>query len=165
GGGGGLARGSSGASLVLEAREHAEARGAAARARLPHVTSGRPPRAPGDVAAALDGMWSEIAGTIRPGAAAVLSGASGAEPASSEEKTFLAGQGLPVRATGTHIGQGVEAQFTANLVIATESLRRGELLPAAGAGDTGTASEPVSQVAVTSVGHWRGEGVALVERV
>jgi 3-oxoacyl-[acyl-carrier-protein] synthase II len=163
--GGGIALGSFGAFLVLEAREHADARGAAALARLTHVTSGRTPRAPGDVAAALDGMWTEIAGAMRPGAAAVLSGASGAEPASSEEKTFLATRGLPVRATGTHIGQGFEAQFTANLAIATEILRRGELFPAAGTGDTGTASELVSQVAVTSVGHWRGEGMALVERV
>jgi len=110
-------------------------------------------------------MWTEIAGAIRPGAATVLSGVSGAEPASGEEKTFLATRGLAVRATGTHLGQGFEAQFTANLAIATEVLRRGELFPAAGAGDTGTASGPVSQVAVTSVGHWRGEGMALVERV
>jgi 3-oxoacyl-[acyl-carrier-protein] synthase II len=161
---GGIALGSFGGFLVLEAREHAAARGAVPLARLTHVTSGRTPRAPGDVAAALDGMWSEIADAIRPGAA-VLSGASGTEPASSEEKAFLAAQGLPVRATGTHIGQGFEAQFTANLAIATEILRRGELFPAAGTGDTGRASEPVSQVAVTSVGHWRGEGLALVERV
>ena len=54
---GGIAMGSLGAFLVLEAREHAEARGAAALARLTSVTSGRTPRAPGDVAAALDGMW------------------------------------------------------------------------------------------------------------
>ena len=127
--------------------------------------SGRTARAPGDVAGALDGMWTEIAGAIRPGAANVLSGVSGAEPASGEEKTFLATRGLAVRATGTHLGQGFEAQFTANLAIATEVLRRGELFPAAGTGDTGTASGPVSQVAVTSVGHWRGEGMALVERV
>jgi 3-oxoacyl-[acyl-carrier-protein] synthase II len=116
------------------------------------------------VAAGLDGMWAEIAGAVRPGAAAVLSGASGAEPATTEEKTFLATRGLPIRATGTHIGQGFEAQFIANLVIATEILRRGALFPAAGTGDAGTATEPVSQVAVTSVGHWRGEGLALVER-
>jgi 3-oxoacyl-[acyl-carrier-protein] synthase II len=162
---GGIAPGSFGAFLVLEAREHADGRGVAALARLTHVRSGRTPRAPGDVATALGGMWTEIADAIRPGAAAVLSGASGAEPASTEEKTFLATRGLPVRATGTHIGQGFEAQFTANLAIATEIMRRGGLFPAAGTGDTGTASEPVSQVAVTSVGHWRGEGLAVVERV
>jgi 3-oxoacyl-[acyl-carrier-protein] synthase II len=162
---GGIALGSLGAFLVLEAREHADARGAAALARLTHVASGRTARAPGDVAAALDRLWTEIAGAIRPGAAAVLSGASGSEPASTEEKTFLATRGLPVRATGTHIGQGFEAQFAANLAIATEILRREALFPAAGTGDTGTVSEPVSQVAVTSVGHWRGEGLALVERV
>jgi 3-oxoacyl-[acyl-carrier-protein] synthase II len=161
---GGIALGSFGAFLVLEAREHADARGATALARLTHVVSGRTGRAPGDVAAALSGMWAEVAGAIRPDAAAVLSGASGAEPATGEERTFLASRGLPVRATGTHIGHGFEAQFTANLAIATETLRRGELFPGAGTGDTGTASEPVSQVAVTGVGHWRGEGLALVER-
>jgi 3-oxoacyl-[acyl-carrier-protein] synthase II len=162
--GGGMALGSFGAFVVLEAREHAEARGAVALARLARVTSGRTPRAPGDVAAALDGMWTGIAGAIRPDEAAVLSGASGAEPATAEEKTFLATRGLPVRATGTHIGQGFEAQFTANLAIATEVLRRGTLFPPAGSGDVGMARAPVSQVAITSVGHWRGEGLALVER-
>jgi 3-oxoacyl-[acyl-carrier-protein] synthase II len=162
---GGIALGSFGAFLVLEAREHADARGAAALARLTHVRSGRTSRAPGDVAAALADMWTEIADAVRPGAAAVLSGASGAEPTSTEEKSFLATRGLPVRATGTHIGQGFEAQFTANLAIATDIMRRGDLFPPAGTGDTGTASEPVSQVVVTSIGHWRGEGLALVERV
>ena len=162
---GGIALGSFGAFVVLEAREHAEARGAAPLARVVHVASGRTPRDPGDVTAALTGMWGEIADTIRPESAAVLSGASGAEPATGEEKEFLAARGLPVRATGTHLGQGLEAQFTANLAIATEVLRRGELFPPAGSGDVGTATGPVSQVAVTSVGHWRGEGLALVERV
>src|SRR4029450_695666 len=97
---GGIALGSFGAFLVLEAREHADARGAAALARLTHVTSGRTSRAPGDVAAALNGMWTEIDGASRAGTAAVLSGASGAEPASTEEKTFLATRRLPVRAGG-----------------------------------------------------------------
>ncbi len=162
---GGVALGSFGAFIVLEAREHAEARGAAPLARVTHVASGRTPRAPGDIVAALDGMWAEIAGTLRPGAAAVLSGASGAEPATAEERTFLAARGLPVRASGTHLGQGFEAQFTANLAIATEIIRRRALFPAAGTGDAGAASEPLSQLVVTSVGHWRGEGLALVEGV
>ena len=161
---GGLALGSLGAFVVLEARGHAEARGAAPLARLAHVASGRTPRGSGDVTAALAGMWGEIGDAIRPDTAAVLSGASGAEPATAEEQSFLSARGLPVRATGTHLGQGCEAQFTANLAIATEVLRRGELFPPAGSGDIGMPGGPIAQVAVTCVGHWRGEGLALVER-
>ena len=115
---GGIALGSLGAFLVLEAREHADERGAEPLARLTHVTSGRNPAGTGRRGGGA-GWHVDRDRTARSGrgAAAVMSGASGAEPATTEEKTFLATRGLPVRATGTHIGQGIEAQFLANLAI------------------------------------------------
>jgi 3-oxoacyl-[acyl-carrier-protein] synthase II len=40
------------------------------------------------------------------------------------------------------------------------------LFPPSGSGDTGeTPSGGIRQAVVTNVGHWRGEGLALVERV
>ena len=45
-------------------------------------------------------------------------------------------------------------------------MRKGTLFPASGSGDTGKApAKGISQALVTSVGHWRGEGLALIERV
>jgi 3-oxoacyl-[acyl-carrier-protein] synthase II len=52
-----------------------------------------------------------------------------------------------------------------NLGIACAALEHGKLPAPAGAGDVGTSPSDLSQVVVTSVGNWRGEGLALVERV
>jgi 3-oxoacyl-[acyl-carrier-protein] synthase II len=74
--------------------------------------------------------------------------------------------GLPVRATATHIGNGMEAQFLANVALGCQALRAGTLFPASGGGDAGEApAGGIRQAVVTSVGHWRGEGLALVERI
>ena len=163
-GGGGFVIASLGAFLVLEARPHAEARGARPLARLTSVTSDRTRRAPGDVTASLGRLFGAIAPRLAPGYA-VISGASGAEPATSEEQVFLAGlPGVPVRASGTHIGHGFEPQFAMNIALATLALRHGGLYPPAdAAGIERAAAGPLTQVVVTGVGHWRGEGLALVE--
>jgi 3-oxoacyl-[acyl-carrier-protein] synthase II len=154
-----------GAFLVLESRAHAEQRGARPRARLAPVLSDRSLRQPGEIEAALHREWQTIAGKIDRGHAAVISGTSGAEPATSAERCALAEFGLPVRATGTYIGHGVESQFLANLGIGCAVLEHGTLFGAAGSGDTGDSPSGVSQVVVTSVGTWRGEGLGLIERV
>jgi len=97
--------------------------------------------------------------------AAVISGASGIEPATAAERGALKEFGLPVRNTGTYIGHGVETQFLANLGIACAAIEHGKLFAPAGSGDTGDSPSGLSQVIVTSVGNWRGEGLALVERI
>jgi 3-oxoacyl-[acyl-carrier-protein] synthase II len=106
-----------------------------------------------------------IAPKVKKDQAAVISGASGLEPPTREEKNALAKIGLPVRATGSHIGHGFDTQFLANIAIACETLKQGKLFPATGSGDTGEAPSSLSQIAVTSVGNWRGEGLALIEKV
>jgi 3-oxoacyl-[acyl-carrier-protein] synthase II len=155
-----------GAFLVIESREHAEKRGAKPIARLTEVLSSRNLRQPGDAEATLRAEWEEIAPKVKTDGAVVISGASGAEPATSEERSVLSGIGLPVRATTTHIGNGMEAQFLANIALGCQAVRSGTLFPASGSGDTGTApAGGIRQALVTSVGHWRGEGLALVERI
>jgi 3-oxoacyl-[acyl-carrier-protein] synthase II len=72
--------------------------------------------------------------------------------------------GLPIRNTGTYIGHGVEAQFMANLAIACAAVEQGKLYPAQGPGDAGAGPSDLSQVVVTGVANWRGEGLALIER-
>lgn len=164
---GGFALGSLGAFLVLETREHAEARGARPLARLLAVLSDRSKRAPGTVSAALARLWDKLKDKVKPGEAAVLSGATGAEPATDEERSFLKAHGdLAVRATGSYLGHGFEPQFPMNIALAAVALGHGSLFPPCDStGLERPMSGPLSQVLVTGVGHWRGESLALVERV
>jgi 3-oxoacyl-[acyl-carrier-protein] synthase II len=163
----GFVLGSLGAFLVIEGRDYAEARGAKPLARLTTVLSDRSKRVPGSVTGTLAALWDQIKDKIKPGQAAVLSGASGSEPATSEERAFLeAHPDLVVRATGSYLGHGFEPQFPMNIALAAVALDHGSLFPPH---DTSGLEQPpsgqLSQIVVTSVGHWRGEGLALVERI
>jgi 3-oxoacyl-[acyl-carrier-protein] synthase II len=165
--GGGMEVGTIAAFLVLEEKEHALKRGAKPFARLSSIEADRVQRTPGAVADALERMWSRIAGRVRPETAAVISGASGLEPFTSEERAFLARHAdLAVRATGSHLGHGLEPQFPANIALAAMSLHRGQLFPTGDpTGFEGEMNKALRQVVVTSIGHRRGEGLALVEAV
>jgi 3-oxoacyl-[acyl-carrier-protein] synthase II len=161
----GLALASLGAFLVIESRDHAQARGAKLIARLSAVVSNRVNRKPGDVTAGLKRQWDAISSRLQPGKVAVISGASGAAPATAEERAFLAGhKDIAVRATGTYLGHGFEPQFPMNVALAAIAVSRGNLFPPAdGSGVERAMQDALTQVVVTSVGHWRGEGLALVE--
>ena len=162
---GGIAPGNIGAFLVLESRDHAEARGARGRGRISAIYSDRNRRQPGEIEATLRHQWDMIAGQVDRTHAGIISGASGLEPATAAELAALKEIALPVRNTGTYIGHGVEAQFEANLGIACAALEHGKLFAPAGSGDIGQSPPDISQVIVTAVGHWRGEALALVERL
>lgn len=164
---GGFALGSLGAFLVIEAREHAEKRGVKPLARLTAVVSDRASRQPGTITETLGKLWDKIKDKIKAGHAAVLSGATGTAQPTGEERAFLEQHGdLAVRATGTYLGHGMEPQFAMNVALATMALAHGSLFPPC---DPTGLEKPMSgsldQVVVTGVGHWRGEGMALVERV
>jgi 3-oxoacyl-[acyl-carrier-protein] synthase II len=162
---GGFALASMGAFLVLEARAHAQARGATPIARLSAVVSDRANRQADGIAQSLRGLWQRIAPRLRPGQYAVISGASGAEPATAEERTFLAAHAeAPIRATGTFLGHAMEPQFVMNIALAATAVSRASLFPPGDSSGVERALPgPLSQVVVTGVGHWRGEGLALVE--
>src|SRR5262249_19840225 len=98
---------------------------------------------------------------------AMISGATGVEPATAQERAFLDTiPDVPVRASGTYLGHSFEPQFPMNIALATLALGHDKWLPPGdGSGVERPASGPVRQVVVTSVGHWRGEGMALVEAV
>jgi 3-oxoacyl-[acyl-carrier-protein] synthase II len=159
----GFALGSMGAFLVLEASDHARARGAKPLARLAAVVNSRSTRKPGAVAATLGELW-EMLPTLPPDCP-VISGASGAGPATAEERTFLnTHTERAVRATGTCIGHGVEPQFVMNIALAAMAVERHALFPPCDASERAMAGALI-QTVVTGVGHWRGEGLALVEAV
>jgi 3-oxoacyl-[acyl-carrier-protein] synthase II len=154
-----------GAFLVLESKEHATARSARPRARISQVLSDRTVRKPGDAEASFRQQWDAIAGKIDRAHSAVISGAAGLEPATSAELTVLKEIGLPVRNTGTYIGHGVDTQFEANLGIGCAAIEHGKLFAPTGSGDDGASPPDLRQIIVTSIGNWRGEGLALLERV
>jgi 3-oxoacyl-[acyl-carrier-protein] synthase II len=139
--GGGFILGSGAAFLVMEARAHADARGAKPLAAVGAVAADRTKRRPGDVAASLERLWKEVgAGTD----AAVLSGATGVKGITEEEGAALGKltQGKP-RALGDLIGHTMEPQTAAGTVLGAASIGRGE----------------AREAVVTSVGHKRGEGL------
>ena len=163
----GFALGSGGAFLVIESRSHAEARGARPLARLSAVASEHARRegSNSSVTAALESLWTRIGADGK--ADAIITGATGAEPATQQERAFLAQHKLPVRATATPFGHLVEAQFPLALALAALCISRGKLLPAAydrSGVETESTAKP-NGIAVIGTGHWRGEGMALVEAV
>ncbi|MBV9565118.1 MAG: beta-ketoacyl-ACP synthase [Bradyrhizobium sp.] len=162
----GFALGSAGAFLVVESKAHATARGAKPFARLKTVVSDHSlRRQPGDVTATLGKLWSEL-GPLEPDGA-ILTCATGAEPVTSEERSFL-GQhpGYAVRATGTSFGHTMEAQFPLGIALAALSVSRGALYPPNdSSGFEIEMTKPPTQIVVVCAGHWRGEGMALVEAV
>jgi 3-oxoacyl-[acyl-carrier-protein] synthase II len=138
--GGGFIPGSAGAFLVLEAREHAQRRGATALAAIDEIGSDR--RVPGSVAMSLENLWGEV----RPGSdAVVVSGASGVAVPTQEEHEALAklAPGARVHATGDIAGHAIEAQAPMSVALAAGLIAAGD----------------APEAVVTSVGHWRGEGV------
>ena len=165
--GGGMELATISAFLVLEEKQHALKRSAKPFARLTSIESDQVKRTPGAITGALERMWSGVAQRVKPENAAVLSGATGVDGVTAEERAFLAQHpALAVRATGTHLGHGLEPQFPANVALAAVALRHGHLFPPADeSGVERSMDAPLRQVVVTSIGHRRGEGLALVEAV
>ncbi|TAK49841.1 MAG: beta-ketoacyl-ACP synthase [Xanthobacteraceae bacterium] len=162
---GGFAPGSAGVFLVIESRRHAEARGARPFARLAGAVAGHARRAPQEtLTGTFEAMWRELG--PREADAAIVTTATGAEPATAGERRFLeAHADVPVRGLGTRFGNTMEAQFPLAVAIGALSLSRGALFaPGDASGVERAASQAPAQVVAVCAGHWRGEGMALIER-
>jgi 3-oxoacyl-[acyl-carrier-protein] synthase II len=162
----GFALGSAGVFLVVESREHAEARRAKPYAKLSKVVADLAQRKqPGAVTKSLEALWSKLGVLADNGS--LITGATGVEPTTSEERAFLKRHpGYAVRATGTTFGHTLETQFPLGLALAALSISRGALFPSNDpTGLEVETSAPPTQIVVVGAGHWQGEGMALVEAI
>jgi 3-oxoacyl-[acyl-carrier-protein] synthase II len=166
---GGMIMGSAGAFLVLESREHAQARGARPYARINKVVSDRCNRQAGAARKVADGLLERVADQIPKGPLAVLSGCCGVQPQLSEEHDFLndlsdCGFSPAIRGVTTVLGNTLEAQFPVNVVLASLAISKGAFFdPFDNSGVEQEFSGNPERVLISSWGHWRGEGLALID--
>jgi 3-oxoacyl-[acyl-carrier-protein] synthase II len=160
--GGGMVLGTLGCFLVIESREHAEARGAAPHGHIASIATDRSRRQPGEATTNATHQLMAMRHHLEPPYAAVISGASGAAAPTGEEADFLHDLGMPVRASATAFGHTLEPSFPANLALAAMALSRRRLFAPLESAEAAMEAE-LRQVLVTSWGHWRGEALAVVE--
>lgn len=166
--GGGLTFGTAGAFLVLESPEHAAARSARVYAALGPVFNDRCRREPGQAAAVAERQMEELLPQAQK-PVAVLSGANGIEPATSEEHGLLArhlssGDISAVRAPFSLLGACKEVAFPMLVSLAALAIaRKGFYPPADETGFERPAPDQPGSILVTCWGIWRGEGMSLVE--
>jgi 3-oxoacyl-[acyl-carrier-protein] synthase II len=158
--GGGMVLGSLGCFLVLESRGHAARRGARAFAHVASIASDWSRRRRGEAAATAQRMLGGM--RLDRAAAAVISGASGLLAPTAAEREFLDRLELPVRAAATALGHSLEPSFPASLALAATSIAKGRLFDPLEAAER-PMEGALRQVLVTGWGHWRGEGMAVVE--
>ena len=145
--GGGLILGSAAAFLVLEAKQHADARGITVQAELKAVSATRTRREPGAVTHALGRLWHEA--QVGEGAL-VLSGATGITGPTEDERSALDSvpAGSRIHALGDLLGHPLEAAAPVGAALGAAVI---------------AACEAAEAVA-TSIGHRRGEGLVRLTR-
>lgn len=161
--GGGMILGTVGAFLVLESREHAEARGAHIYAVLDAVEGDRGNREGGGLEQRLQRIAPEAA-TLNAADTVVFSGASGLFGLTQREKASLEERfpGMPLRGYAGVIGHSLEAQFPAGLALAALAIDSGAVIPAFDAANETAQSGPAKHAIVSTVGYIRGEGLAVL---
>lgn len=159
--GGGVVSGSGAAFLVLESREHANARGRHVYAQLGPVISGRARRSKEDLSAAISALLGKTA--LPDGKLLALSGASGAHAATAAEQAALAKyENIAARAFATLTGHMKEAQFPFAVALAALAVSRKAGYPEFDApNEKGFEGIPLSVLA-TAVGYHYFEGMALI---
>jgi 3-oxoacyl-[acyl-carrier-protein] synthase II len=168
--GGGMIMGSAGAFLVLESKEHAQARGVKPYARLNKVVSGRCNRQEGAARKVADALMEKVADQIPKGPLPVLSGCCGVQPQLSEEHDFLSslserGISPAIRGVNTILGNNLEAQFPVNVALASLAISKGAFFnPFDDSGIEQAYSGSPERILISTWGHWRGESLALIDR-
>ncbi|AJY47018.1 beta-ketoacyl-ACP synthase [Martelella endophytica] len=163
---GGMVMGTAGAFLLLESREHAEKRGARIYAVLNGVEGDRGRRDEGKLEKRLERLFSDAC-FADASENVVLSGATGRGDLTLREAAFVE-EHFPhagLRGFTGVTGHSMEANFTLGIGLAALALEQGAVMPVFNAGGH---EKPLSgapdKIAVTTIGHQRGEGVAVLSR-
>jgi len=156
----GFSTGSIGAFLVLESEAHAKSRGVEPYAKLHGVVADHGARQKG---AAKQRLEASLDCLPTNDATAVFSGACGVANITAEEREFLDDNfgNAPVRAYGSLTGHGVEAHFPLGVALAALCIKDGSM-PAPFDEHELNASAEIDNLLVTTLGHWRSEGLGLV---
>ena len=160
--GGGVIAGSGGAFLVLESRAYAEARGARVYAALDTVGGDRGQRDEGRMEARLDRLAGEA--SFDPARTVVFSGASGQHGMTAREKAWLDRRfaGAAVRGYAGIAGHLLESHFPLGVALAALALSGASRVPAFDPGNEAPMAGAAARAVVTTLGHARGEGVAIL---
>ena len=159
----GTVLGSVGAFLVMESRAHAEARGAKPYAKLSGVAAEHGKR---DSASTNKRLESAFAKLSASGSTAVLSGATGCADITKTEQEFLSANlaDAPIRAFGNVMGHSIETHFPLGVALAALSFKQGAMYKPMSSNEVESDTAP-DNILVTTLGHNRAEGMALVEPV
>jgi 3-oxoacyl-[acyl-carrier-protein] synthase II len=160
--GGGMIVGSLGAFLVLESRAHATSRGARIYATIDAIEGDRGSRDDGKFEARLERLLEPAKGAS--GEMIVFSGSSGLHDIAAREKAVLETL-LPkaaLRGFGGVTGHGLETQLPLGLAFAALALANKAKVPAFDTNHEKPMGAAASTAVVTTVGHVRGEGVAVL---
>lgn len=163
----GMNLGTSGAFLVLESLEHAQARGAHIYARLDAVLGDRGPRDADRLETRLSRLADETGASAGGDDIVVFSGASGYPELSSRERAFLQSRfpATPLRTVGALFGHSLEAHFPTAVALACLALDDDTLVSPFAPGEDAVASIAANTAIVTTIGHVRGEGIARLTRM
>ena len=161
--GGGMIMGSLSAFLVLESRAHAEARGAHIYATIDAVEGDRGRRDEGKLEARLERMLAPA--KQAPGdATVVFSGTTAIPDLAKREKAVIEAQ-LPeaaIRGYSGVSGHGLEGQFPLGLAFAALAVANKAKVPPFDAAHEKPMATGARNAVVTTVGHARGEGIAVL---
>ncbi len=161
--GGGMIMGSLSAFLVLESRAHAEGRGAHIYATIDSVEGDRGRRDEGKFEARLERMLAPAKQEAGEGTI-VFSGTTAIHDLAQREKAVLEAQlpGSAIRAYSGISGHGLESQFTLGLAFAALAVANRAKVPPFDAEHEKPMTKGARKAVVTTVGHARGEGIAVL---
>jgi 3-oxoacyl-[acyl-carrier-protein] synthase II len=160
---GGIITGSLGVFLVLESRAHSEARSAHVYATISSVEGDRGNRNAGNLEKRLERLLAPAA-DLPAGSTAIFSGSTGMKDLAQREKAVLERQfpGAAIRGFGGVTGHGLESHFALGVALAALAVDSKAKVPPFDAAHEKAMSTGISAAIVTTVGHQRGEGVAVL---